>query len=152
MKAFEKFDPWRALGTIVPPDPAKAAKAANPEPDTPNFSDFSDFSGDESTKTRAPGTAGEAEREERRVWSDDLCRRLSEGIAHQSLPGMGWWEPAWEIVEAPSERLLSVLADWEQSGDVADQRAAIIAAEDVAFAWERAATAWTATKQRKGAR
>ena len=78
----------------------------------------------------------------RRAWSNDLCRRLSEGMAHQSSPGLGRWEPAWEIVEAPSERLLSVLADWEHSGSIADQRAAIIAAEDVAFAWERAAIAW----------
>ena len=95
------------------------------------------------------GAASDADA--RRAWSVNLCRRLSEGVAAQSPPGLGRWEPAWEMVEAPSERLLSMLADWEQSGSVADQRAAIIAAEDVAFAWERAATAWAAPKQRKGA-
>ena len=81
--------------------------------------------------------------EDRHAGSVELCHRLAARIAHQSPPGLGRWDPAWEIVEAPSKRLLDALADWERSGADADQRAALRAAEAVVIAWERAATAWS---------
>lgn len=94
----------------------------------------------------SPAPAVRPGEQDRRAWSDDLCHRLHAGIAQQSPPGLGPWPKAWEIVEEPSKRLLDLLGDWERTGNEADQRAAIVAAEDVALAWERAAFAWQAAR------
>lgn len=82
--------------------------------------------------------------EQRRAWADELCRRLTAAVASASPEGLGHWPPAWHMVEPASARLLETLADWEGSGDVADQRAAEQTADAVLYAWEHAARRWDA--------
>ena len=147
MKAFEKFDPWSALESTSPLEAAKVAKPAKVEPGSSNFSDFSNFS-DAAPAGAKPHTESHVP-EERRAWADDLCQRLHRGVAHQSPAGLGRWAPAWRMVTAPVERLLSLLREYERTGTLADRHAAEHAAGDVAIAWQRAAKAWEATSNER---
>lgn len=48
------------------------------------------------------------------------------------------------MVEAPSARLRETLAEWKETGDEADQRAAEQGADAVLYAWTYAAARWDA--------
>ena len=140
---FQRFDAVAFLSRISANPSAKLAKVAKELPEVTSFSRISDFSSPSAGSAETEECEDSPAEEDRHAWSVELCRRLTAGIAHQSPPGLGRWEPAWEIVAAPSERLLDALADWERTGAEADRRAALCAAEDVAIAWERAAIAWS---------
>ena len=142
MSTFEKFDIAAFLSRTTVTPPAKVAKAAKPPGLLPYFRNFRNFRRP-STQIVHSGVSDDSSTPQgRRAWSDDLCRRLVAGITYQSPPGLGHWSGAWELVRSPTTRLLALLADWERNGEEGDRRAAIIAAEDVAIAWEQAATRW----------
>lgn len=104
-------------------------------PSSPGFGRFAD-------SALQPHPHPALDPEARRVWADTLCRCVSERVAHECPKALGQWDRAWEIVAAPSGRLLDLLAEWERTGKTADQRAAQEAAEDVAIAWGQAAIEW----------
>ena len=131
MAGYVKFPTGYGETSEAERTPTKVAKAAKVSSDSQAFSRFSDFSSTSPEKAKSDHLTVEA----RRAWSDELCRRLSEDVARQSPAGLGHWDNAWEIVEAPSARLLDALAEWERTGDAADQSAACQAAEDVGRAW-----------------
>lgn len=78
----------------------------------------------------------------RREWSNLVCRRVSEKISEIAPRGLGHWDEAWELVEAPSQVLLDTLADFERTGALVDKEAAVAAAEAVVHAWSEAARLW----------
>jgi hypothetical protein len=82
--------------------------------------------------------------EARRAWSDHLCQRLHEDVSRVTPAGLGRWPGAWDRVEAPSKALLDLLAEWEQTGNEADRRAAKVAATIVFVAWRDAGREWEA--------
>lgn len=82
--------------------------------------------------------------EDRRAWSDDLCRRLHAAVARETSAGLGAWDRAWALVEAPSCALLDALAGWEEHGTQERRQAATKAARRVHQAWRQAAEEWQA--------
>lgn len=90
--------------------------------------------------TREIATAPEL----RRPWSDRLCRRLHDLVSNETPAGLGHWNEAWRIVEAPSDDLLKRLERWEDAGAPEDKRAASDAARAVRAAWRDAAGRWRA--------
>ena len=138
MAGYIKFPTGFEKASEAERTPAKVVKAAKAGPGSQPLSRFSDFSSASPEESERKHQTPEA----RRTWSTELCRRLSEDIARQSPAGLGHWDNAWEIVEAPSARLLDALAEWERTGDATDQSAAIQAAEEVGRAWTDAAAAW----------
>lgn len=78
----------------------------------------------------------------RSEWTEKLCSRLSAAIARETPAGLGSWEPAWEMVAAPSRALLQELGRYEREGG--DQEAAKRLGLDVLAAWRRAAMRWRA--------
>jgi hypothetical protein len=75
---------------------------------------------------------------ERRERAFRLCRELSRQVSYVAPPGLGHWEPAWEIVEEPSCRFLEVLDNWVQTGDDETKHGAKINAGKVLDAWREA--------------
>ena len=51
--------------------------------------------------------------DERKERSRQLCRILTRYIHEKTSPGLGHWEPTWEIVEQESNTFLDMLADYE---------------------------------------
>lgn len=78
-----------------------------------------------------------------------VAARLAERVRRVAPPGLGRWDGAWALVEAPSVRFLDVLNDW-QHADPADgrdaerKRAVTDAANEVIAAWRVAAERWQA--------
>jgi len=80
--------------------------------------------------------------EERREWSDSLCRRLCRAVARETPTGLGYWDGAWRLVEVPSNKLLDTLNEWEGRGTPASREDAIKRAAEVLEAWRDAARRW----------
>jgi hypothetical protein len=78
----------------------------------------------------------------RREWAGELCRRLSTHVAQETPRGLRHWEPAWELVEAPSRELLEALSIYEQTGSEAAKRRCIELTGAVLAAWRQAAAEW----------
>ena len=78
----------------------------------------------------------------RRERSRTLCRIVSERIGEIASPGLGRWDPAWEIVREPSARLLEALAGWERTGDEEAMDRAKAVAVEVVQAWREAERAF----------
>lgn len=74
----------------------------------------------------------------RRERSRKLCRIVSERIGEIASPGLGRWDPAWEIVRESSVRLLDALAAWERTGEEAAMDRAKDVAVEVVQAWHAA--------------
>ena len=74
----------------------------------------------------------------RRERSGELCRILSDHVRQVARPGLGRWEPAWEIVEGPSRRFLEALEAWERTGDERQMDRAKALAIQVRDAWMEA--------------
>jgi len=71
-----------------------------------------------------------------------VCRRLTECIGEVTPAGLGKWDPAWELVAAPSTVFLDTLAAWERK-DTPETRAHLQAAADaVVRAWRAARREW----------
>lgn len=104
------------------------------------------------TSGTAPVAHLEKTPEARRAWSDWLCQRLHEAVSRETPAGLGYWNEAWEIVEEPSDDLLSILERWEAAGAPEDKRAAVQAADLVLRAWRDAARAWEAAGRPEPAR
>jgi hypothetical protein len=73
-----------------------------------------------------------------------LCRKLSAEIALRAPPGLGTWEPAWEIVERPSAEFLDRLSEWVKNGHADTLDAIRKAYREVVEAWATARDAWEA--------
>lgn len=77
-----------------------------------------------------------------------VARRVSAAVADVAPAGLGHWQPAWEIVEEPSQSFLDALEAWELydgSNPHRDQRLRDeiqTAANTVVQAWARAAREW----------
>ena len=41
---------------------------------------------------------------------------VSERIGEVTSPGLGRWNPTWELVAEPSDRFMDTLYEWENSG------------------------------------
>jgi hypothetical protein len=78
----------------------------------------------------------------RRERAAEICRRVSDAVARVAPPDLGYWDPAWALVEAPSQAFLDALATWVETGAVEDQRAVQEAGNDVVRAWKEAAQQW----------
>ena len=65
---------------------------------------------------------------------------VSERIREVTTPGLGQWEPTWEIVAEPSDRFMEALLAWEHSGLPADLEAVQRAAEALVDSWRGADT------------
>jgi len=71
-----------------------------------------------------------------------VARWVSERVAAVCPPGLGHWDPAWNLVEAPSNAFLDALKDWERTGSDADKRRAQETGASVIAAWRAAASEW----------
>jgi hypothetical protein len=88
--------------------------------------------------------------EEREEHGDRIARWVSERVHEATPAGLGRWEPAWEIVEAPSNAFLDALKAWEQSGALEDQRRVQEAGRAVVEAWRDAGAQWERVLQSEG--
>ena len=73
-----------------------------------------------------------------------VCERLTEEVAQLAPPGLGDWDGAWEIVDAPSAVFLECLTRWEQTGEQTDQDRCDTAYAVVIDAWRLAASEFEA--------
>ena len=60
---------------------------------------------------------------------------VSERIREVTTPGLGQWEPTWELVAEPSDRFMDALYAWEGSGLPADLEAVQREVEALLGAW-----------------
>ena len=67
-----------------------------------------------------------------------LCRILSKCVSMVASPGLGMWEPAWELVEEPSALFLDALSEFERTGDEAEMDRAKRLSLAVRDAWREA--------------
>lgn len=141
MSTFQKFDPDAALRSIrsdsSEPNPAKAAKPAKAAAEPPNFSSFRNFS--------SPRPDFDGRSEDRCAWSDELVRDLHRWL---SVHDPHVWRAAriWEVIEPQLQRLETLLADYDRTGEPGDRKAAVFAANAVAAAAARAAREWLEPK------
>lgn len=75
-------------------------------------------------------------------WCAALAERLTAAILREAPPGLGWWDPAWELVRAPSEALMQELKAIEEGGGSRDRARQL--GLDVLAAWRHAAERWRA--------
>jgi len=64
-----------------------------------------------------------------------VCRQWSAWVKSKTVPGLGRWGTAWELVEAPSNAFLDALRAWEASGSPSDFTALEGAYQALARAW-----------------
>ena len=65
---------------------------------------------------------------------------VSERIREVTTPGLGQWQPTWELVAAPSDRFMDALYQWERSGLPDDLEAMQRQVEALLDAWRGADT------------
>lgn len=73
-----------------------------------------------------------------------VARWVGERVRQVAPAGLGYWRPAWELVEGPSRRFLDALARWEATGSERDRQAVKVAGGEVVAAWTEAARQWEA--------
>lgn len=78
--------------------------------------------------------------------AERIAGRLCAAIARETPAGLGAWEPAWEIVEAPSAAFLEELALVEAGAG--DRDRLVERGVEVLEAWKRAAAEWRAEPER----
>lgn len=74
----------------------------------------------------------------RRAKARKIAGIVSERVAEVTTPGLGKWDPAWELVATPSDRFMDVLAAWESTGSPNDLEAVEQEAEALVGAWREA--------------
>ena len=67
-----------------------------------------------------------------------VCRILSKHVRRETTRTLGQWDPAWEIVRAPSERFLAAVQAFERTGRESDMDRAKELALRVRDAWREA--------------
>lgn len=74
-------------------------------------------------------------------WCDEVCHRVVAAVGREAPRGLGTWDEAWRMVEAPSDDLLEALRAFEDRE--ADDKAHIVAlAEALLDAWREAGEAY----------
>ena len=71
-----------------------------------------------------------------------VAERVAARIREVSPEGLGHWEPAWELVAGPSDRLLDALAEWEAEDSPATRSEVEAASTALVRAWAEAARRW----------
>jgi hypothetical protein len=72
-----------------------------------------------------------------------LCRRLAQAVAAIAPQGIGAWPEAWDIVDPASAEFLSLLTQWEASGDAEILPRLEAAYDAVLAAWTEAVERFT---------
>ena len=72
----------------------------------------------------------------------EKARRIAwivfERIREVTTPGLGQWDPAFELVSEPSDRFTDTLYQWENSGLAEDLKAVEQTGVDLVAAWREA--------------
>ncbi|TVR55853.1 MAG: hypothetical protein EA421_05400 [Gemmatimonadales bacterium] len=76
--------------------------------------------------------------EARKARSRKVCRLLGGRIGEVVSPGLGRWEPGWQVIRVPSLELLKALEEWERTGAEAAMDRAKAKALEVLEAWKEA--------------
>ncbi len=75
---------------------------------------------------------------DRREKSRRIAWIVSERIREVTIPGLGQWDLAWELVACPSDHFMDALYQWELSGLAEDLESVQQAAEALVVEWRDA--------------
>ena len=65
---------------------------------------------------------------------------VTERVREVTTPGLGRWDPAWELVSGPSDCFMDALHQWETTGTPEDLENVHGSAEALVAAWRKADT------------
>ena len=71
-----------------------------------------------------------------------VAERVAARIREVSPVGLGHWDPAFELVAAPSDAFMDALAGWQSEDSPATRSKLEAAATDLIEAWAEAARQW----------
>lgn len=77
-----------------------------------------------------------------------IARRVSERVRRVAPPGIGRWDPAWEIVAAPSDHFMDALTAWEREATAETEERVRRTADELVEAWREAGRRFEATQTR----
>lgn len=69
----------------------------------------------------------------------EVCRRVTKAVGEAAPPGLGRWDPAWELVAEPSDAFLDALADYQATGSRDAEERIQRTANELVAAWREAA-------------
>lgn len=88
-------------------------------------------------------------REERLEHTRRICRRVTAVINEISPKGLGHWDTAWRMVDAPSGAFLDALDAWVKKDSTETREEVKLAARRLLMAWEDAASLSTRSESSK---
>ena len=71
-----------------------------------------------------------------------VCERVTRRIGEVVPAGLGRWDPAWSMVEAPSDSFLDALRAWGALDTPVTRERLQETADELVRAWRRAGQAW----------
>lgn len=80
----------------------------------------------------------------RRLREECVCRAVAERVRAVTPPGLGHWDPAWDIVRGPTDRFLDALDAWLEEDTRGTRDTLQMAVDSLVGAWRNAAGHWKA--------
>ena len=72
-----------------------------------------------------------------------VCKRVAARIREVSPVGLGYFDPAWELVANPSDVFMDALAEWQTEDSPSTRSKLEAASTHLIDAWAEAARQWT---------